>query len=382
MAAKAGILAQGGGTAFQLATQVDAVVFDKTGTLTQNRPSVVGVQRFREDGWLLEAVRVIEQTSSHPLAAALVRYSQEETATNEKNDSDTVVVTSMEEVAGKGALGRIKVADRTYSFRLGNQALMGESTCPVQNQDAVDIWKRQGYSVVYFSLSDIESTKSPSKATCPVFSMAAVFAIADPVRPEAKQVIAALERSGKWVFMLSGDNETTARTIGRELGIDGGRIVAGMLPHEKAQFIRDLKEKKVTQSGRWPLLRRTRSKRSVVMFAGDGLNDSAAVAGADVGIAFAHGSQITLTSASFVLLQTNAPLQGVLDLLNLSTRVYRRQKFNFGWAMVYNIILIPLAAGAFYSLNRTRIPPVWSALAMALSSLSVVVSSLALRWGI
>jgi cation transport ATPase len=284
MAAKAGILAQGGGTAFQMATQVDAVVFDKTGTLTQNRPSVVGVQRFREDGWLLKAVRVIEQTSSHPLAAALVRYSQEEMATNEKGDSDAVVVISMEEVAGKGALGRIKVADQTYSFRLGNQALMGEGTCPMQNQDAVDIWKRLGYSVVYFSLSDVESTKSPSKENRPVFSMAAVFAIADPVRPEAKQVIAALERSRKRVFMLSGDNETTARTIGRELGIDGGRIVAGMLPHEKAQFIRGLKEKEVTQSGRWPWSQ-TRSRRPVVMFAGDGLNDSAAVASADVGCA-------------------------------------------------------------------------------------------------
>jgi P-type Cu+ transporter len=334
MAARAGILAQGGGPAFQLATQVDAVVFDKTGTLTQNRPSVVGVQRFREDRWLLSAVRVIEQTSSHPLAGALVRYS-EETAVNEKDEKETVVILSIEEVAGKGASGRIKVGSKACSFLLGNQTLMGEITCPVQSQDAVGVWKRQGYSVVYFALSNVEETP-------PVFSMAAVFAIADPVRPEAKHVIAALECSGKRVFLLSGDNETTAHTIGRELGIEATRIVAGVLPHEKAQFIRDLREKETKQLGWWPWSQ-NRTRRSVVMFAGDGLNDSAAVASADVGyaifsrailktssrlpsLAFAHGSQITLTSASFVLLQTNAPLQGVLDLLNLSTKVYRRQK--------------------------------------------------------
>jgi P-type Cu+ transporter len=283
MAARAGILAQGGGTAFQLATQVDAVVFDKTGTLTQNRPSVVGVQRFREDRWLLSAVRVIEQTSSHPLAGALVRYS-EETAVNEKDKNETVVILSIQEVAGKGASGRIKVGSQTCSFLLGNQTLMGQITCPVRSQDAVDVWKRQGYSVVYFALSNVESTQSPSEETPPIFSMAAVFAIADPVRPEAKQVIAALERSGKRVFLLSGDNETTARTIGRELGIEATRIVAGVLPHEKAQFIRDLREKETKQVGWWPWSQ-NRTRRSVVMFAGDGLNDSAAVASADVGCA-------------------------------------------------------------------------------------------------
>ena len=328
--------------AFQLATQVDAVVFDKTGTLTQNRPSVVGVQRFQEDKWILRAVRVIEQTSSHPLAAALVHYSEKETAVNEKNENETIVILSIEEVAGKGASGRIKVGAQACSFLLGNQTLMGEITCPVQSQDAVDVWKRRGYSVVYFALSNMESTQPPSEEVPPVFSIAAVFAIADPVRPEAKHVIAALERSGKRVFLLSGDNETTAHTIGRELGIEATRIVAGVLPHEKAQFINDLKGKETKQLGRWPWSQ-NRTRRSVVMFAGDGLNDSAAVASADVGyaifsgaifqtssrlpsIAFAHGSQITLTSASFVLLQTNAPLQGVLDLLNLSTKVYRRQK--------------------------------------------------------
>lgn len=294
MAARAGILAQGGGTAFQLTTQVDAVVFDKTGTLTQNRPSVVAVQQFREDRWLLGAVRVIEQTSSHPLAAALVRYSQEKDV-SEKNENETIVALSIEEVAGKGASGRIKMGDQAFSFLLGNQTLLGEITCPVQNQDVVDTWKRQGYSVVYFALSNVDSTQTSLEEIPPVFSMAAVFAIADPVRPEAKHVIASLERSGKRVFLLSGDNETTAHTIGRELGIEAARIVAGVLPHEKAQFIRDLKEKEMTLPGRWPWSQ-ARTKRSVVMFAGDGLNDSAAVATADVGYAISSAAILKFSS--------------------------------------------------------------------------------------
>lgn len=283
MAARAGILAQGGGTAFQLATHVDTVVFDKTGTLTQGVPSVVGMQRFRDDRWLLRAVRVIEQTSSHPLAAALVRYSEKEAATDEKtDDTASITVVNIEEVAGKGALGQLQVGNATVSFRLGNQSLMGDVTCPAQQQEAVDTWKRQGHSVVYLALSCSTDSEPTSEEEPSAFTMAAVFSIADPVRPEAKRVIAGLERSGKRVYMLSGDNEVTANTIGRELGIDSGRIVAGVLPTEKAQYIRDLKEKEINQPGRWPWSKPT-TRRSVVMFAGDGLNDSAAVAESDVG---------------------------------------------------------------------------------------------------
>ena len=282
MAAKVGILAQGGGVAFQLATQVDSVVFDKTGTLTQGHPSVVGIKLFSDDVWLLDAVRVIEQTSSHPLAAALVRYSEEQSVVDEKSSGGAVELIDIEEIAGQGVTGRIKVAGRTIPFRLGNQALMGDMTYSIRQQYTVEMWKLRGYSVVYFALSSAECTQVASKNTPSTFSMAAIFSIADPVRPEAMHVIAALERAGKKVFMLTGDNEATARAVGYELGLDLDRIFAGVLPHEKAQFIRDLKEKKTTRTGQW-WWSRPRTRRSVVMFAGDGLNDSAAVAAADVG---------------------------------------------------------------------------------------------------
>jgi len=283
MAAEAGILAQGGGTAFQLATKVDTVVFDKTGTLTQGKPSVIEADILRQEAWLLEAVRAIEQTSSHPLAAALVSYSESQALCNEKGEGVSVEVLQMEEIPGKGTQGQIKVQEKVFSFRLGNAALIADSTYPERHGEralAVESWKKQGYSIVYFALSDSDCTSSHEGV--PSFSTAAIFAIFDPPRAEAKRVIASLKRCGKTVYMLSGDNEVTARTIGRELGIDTDRIVAGVLPHEKAQFIQQLREQEIRATSIWPW-NRSSERKSVVMFAGDGLNDSAAVAGADVG---------------------------------------------------------------------------------------------------
>ena len=315
MAVKAGILAQGGGTAFQLATQVDTVVFDKTGTLTKGTPEVVTAEILRDDGWILGAVRLIEEGSTHPLAAALVKY------TNSKEAPDELKVLEMEEVAGRGTKGRLKVDGRIVSFKLGSEAFMDSVILPAgYNSATTQSWKRRGYSVVIFSLSCLDS---PSETANGQLSIAACFAIFDPPRDEAASVIATLRRSGKSVWMLSGDNETTARAVGHELGIGPSNVKAGVLPLEKSAFIQELKGAVITKPGRWG---KTRQGKAVVMFAGDGLNDSAAVAAADVGVAFSHGSQVTLSSASFVLLQTKAPLEGIVKLLSLSKKVYRRQK--------------------------------------------------------
>jgi len=180
--------------------------------------------------------------------------------------------------------------------------------------------------------------------------------------------------------MLSGDNEITARAVARGLGIEDAKVVAGVLPHEKAGFIKTLRERTVKRKNFFT--RREKEGARVVAFCGDGLNDTAALAAADVGVALSHGSQITLTTASFVLLSTTSALSALPTLFGLSRKVYRRQKLNFGWAMVYNMAMLPLAAGVFYPAGHTRLPPVWSALAMAMSSVSVVVSSLALKWGL
>ena len=315
MAVKAGILAQGGGTAFQLATQVDTVVFDKTGTLTKGTPEVVTAEILRDDDWVLGAVRLIEEGSTHPLATALVKY------TNSKEVHGELKVLEMEEVAGRGTKGRLKVDGRIVSFKLGSEAFMDGVILPASyNSATTQSWKRRGYSVVILSLSCLDSSSETANEQ---LSIAACFAIFDPPRDEAAGVIASLRRSGKSVWMLSGDNETTARAVGHELGIAPSNIKAGVLPLEKSAFIQELKGEVVAKPRRWG---KTSQGKAVVMFAGDGLNDSAAVAAADVGVAFSHGSQVTLSSASFVLLQTKAPLGGIVELLSLSKKVYRRQK--------------------------------------------------------
>jgi Cu+-exporting ATPase len=317
MAANAGILAQGGGTAFQLATQVDTVVFDKTGTLTKGTPEVVTAEILRDDSWILEAIRLVEEGSTHPLAAALVKYAMSKVV----ESVSELKILEVEEVPGRGTKGRLKVGDHVVSFKLGSEAFMEDVGLPADyNPATMQKWKQRGYSVVVLSLSRIDSSSTSAGEQ---LSIAARFAISDPPRDEAARVIASLKRSGKAVWMLSGDNEATARAVGHELGIDPSNVNAGVLPHEKSAFIQELKKQMVIKSGRW--WRKNKGK-AIVMFAGDGLNDSAAIAVADVGVAFSHGSQITMSNASFVLLQKKAPLEGIGKLLSLSRKVYRRQK--------------------------------------------------------
>jgi Cu+-exporting ATPase len=317
MAAKLGILAQGGGTAFQLATQVDTVVFDKTGTLTKGSPEVVTAEILRDHGWILKAVRLIEEGSTHPLAAALVKYANSKVV----ESHGELKILEVEETAGRGTKGRLKADGSIMSFKLGSEAFMEDVILPTDYNSATTLnWKRRGYSVVVLCLSRIDSSSTPAPEQ---LSIAARFAIFDPPRDEAARVIASLQRSGKSVWMLSGDNETTARAVGHELGIDPSNVKGSVLPQEKSAFIQELKERVVVKPRRWG---RKREGKAVVMFAGDGLNDSTAVAAADVGVAFSHGSQVTLSSASFVLLQKKAPLDGIGELCKLSKKVYGRQK--------------------------------------------------------
>ena len=317
MAARAGILAQGGGPAFQLATQVDTVVFDKTGTLTKGTPEVVKAEISRDDGWILGIIKLVEEGSTHPLAAALVKYANSKIL----QSHGELTILEVEEVAGRGTKGRLKVDGHIVSFKLGSEAFMDNLILSGEYDSATtQDWKQRGYSVVILSLSCLDSL-APSAIE--QLSIAARFAISDPPRDEATRTITSLKRSGKYVWMLSGDNEITARAVGRELGFDPSNIKAGVLPQEKSAFIQELKERVVVRSRRWG---RKGNGRPVVMFIGDGLNDSAAVAAADVGVAFSHGSQVTLSNASFVLLQKRAPLEGIEELLRLSRKVYRRQK--------------------------------------------------------
>jgi P-type E1-E2 ATPase len=205
------------------------------------------------------------------------------------------------------------------------------------------------------------------------FKLAAQFATTDPLRPEASSVPFALREQGLGIWMISGDNATTATAVGYQLGIPATNIIAGVLPSEKADKIRWLQSSAPKRNGK--------TGRAMVAMVGDGTNDFPALTAADAGIAIGSGSDVAISSAKFVLVSSN--LHSLLTLITLSRTVFQRVKFNFAWALVYNVVLLPIAAGVIYPVHgHPRLNPVWAGLAMAMSSLSVICSSLVMRTGI
>jgi len=371
--AKNGILAQGGGEAFQLASNVDIVVFDKTGTLTKGEASVVNAHLAQEEDevWLWDAIKMAEAISTHPLAQAIVSYCEDK----QPISPNVAKMVDCDEIAGKGIRSTFSFEDRTIHLSIGSQKFISQEhpnfELPTHLQDLVNSWRDSGNTVVFVL-----------QHNSGVSSIPVLFGIADQIRTGFRDVIENFKASGKEVYMLTGDNHRTALAVGRELGLDKTNIKAGVLPLEKASIILKFKQRRRIDSRTLLGCYRSTSRPAILAFVGDGLNDSAALAAADIGIALSHGSDVSIASASFVVLSNGSVPHAIKQLFIISAKVYRRQVLNFGWAMLYNVALIPVAAGVLYPYRHTLLSPVWSALAMALSSLSVVVSSLALKWGV
>ncbi|KAK1771853.1 heavy metal translocatin [Phialemonium atrogriseum] len=382
MAAKYGILAKGGGEAFEKASHIDCVVFDKTGTLTEGgEPSITdsdvcpdsdGVPEKKRAG-VLAALRAVEENSSHPIAKAIVSFCTSQTA-------DRAEAEDMHEIPGKGMKAAFRgVLEEPFELIVGNEALMQDYDVAISPKvaEALQKWKTEAKSVALVATRLITASDTEEEE---VWTLAAILSISDPIRPEAPAVIRALQGRGTRVWMLSGDNPTTAAAVGKQLGIPLDQIIAGVLPTEKAAKITYLQSTlKAREGGNAESV----TQRAMVAMVGDGINDSPALATADVGIAIGSGSDVAISSADFVLVKSD--LKSVVTLLDLSSTVFRRIKFNFGWALIYNILAVPVAAGALYPIvsngKHVRLDPVWASLAMALSSISVVMSSLALRSG-
>ncbi|KAI4724204.1 heavy metal translocatin [Aureobasidium sp. EXF-10728] len=371
LAAKHGILVKGGGEAFQEASMLDCVVFDKTGTLTQGTAPAVAACKVFGDGDVQEAlmmVRALEENSSHPVARAVVEYSKARLSSVECKQAVNV-----QEVSGKGLRGTFDTDPQTQvTAIIGNEALMADYNLQLdsESRDLIESWKQQGKSIALLSTC---SSSSPD------FTLLAAFAIADPLRPEAATVVKWLQKQGLEVFMISGDNATTANSVGAAVGIAASNIMAGVMPEQKADKIKYLQQTLAPRRSR--VLIGPRKQRATVAMCGDGINDSPALATADVSIAIGSGSDVALSTASFVLVTSD--LHALVKLLELSRAVFRRVVLNFAWALVYNLIALPVAAGALYAISsggkHVRLDPVWASLAMALSSVSVVSSSLLLR---
>ncbi|KAG9229202.1 putative copper-transporting ATPase 3 [Amylocarpus encephaloides] len=376
LAAKHGILVKGGGEAFEKASRLDCIVFDKTGTLTVGGEPVVTDSEILpvnshpsgKDKSILGMVRSIEENSSHTVAKALVSYCKLNSAAIINSDQ-------VEEISGKGMMGKFE----DTIFVIGNELLIAEKSVSITPpmQGKLKSWKSEGKSVALAAINTSNSTQLDEKEDS-IWHLAAIFAISDPVRPEAPPVIKGLQKRGTDVWMLSGDNQITANAIGAQVGIPAENIIAGVLPSQKAEKIQHLQK---SLKARTSFGSEHASKRALIAMVGDGINDSPALTAADVGIAIGSGSDIAISSAEFVLVSSN--LTSLLTLLDLSKFVFRRIKFNFAWALVYNMIALPVAGGVLYPVvsggKHVRLDPVWASLAMAASSVSVVCSSLLLR---
>ena len=372
LAAKNGILVKGGGEAFQEASTLDCIVFDKTGTLTKGgEPAVTDWEKLTDadEDEILGMARALEQHSSHPIAKAINDFCSERTKRSFR-------ALEVEELPGKGMSGRFKLDEDTQhaidvDVIVGNETLMREHEAlpDARSMRIADGWQKQGKTVVLlarrFSNPFVDAQDTP-------WTPSAMFAIADALRPEAQSTVAALQRRGIDVWMLSGDNQTTASAIAQMVGIPHDHVIANVLPSQKAEKIQWLQK---------TLPKPKKRRRAIVAMVGDGINDSPALTMADVGIAVGSGSDVAISSAEFILISSD--LRTMLTLIDLSRKVFRRVWFNFGWALVYNLIAMPVAAGLFYPIvsggHHVTLDPIWASLAMALSSLSVISSSLALR---
>lgn len=403
LAAKHGILVKGGGEAFQEASRLDAIIFDKTGTLTEGGSLKVSEHELlTQDAEVLGAAwalaRKLEESSNHPIAQAISAFCS-------LQPSITVTSSDIQEIPGQGMRGTFTVSsgkgENTTQLEaaIGNERLF-QSVLPAETDtyfvsNLLSKYQSVGKSTAILSMRRIDPQSSGPSAFFPVI----VFATSDTIRPEATEIISQLNKRRVKVYMCTGDNQTTAHAVADMLGIPRPNVMANVLPAEKASFVRqvqgDLAGNAPVQKVSSNSSRTGKTTQPIVAFVGDGVNDSPALAAADVSIAMASGSDVAINSASFILL--NSDLSTILQLVLLSRRVFNRVRMNFGWALVYNLCLVPVAAGVFYPIvsgrhektvggetqtvnEHWRLSPVWAALAMALSSISVVTSSLALRF--
>ena len=316
-------------------SRTQAVVLDKTGTLTEGKPSLTDIVTSHNpgEGELLRLVASAERGSEHPLAEAIVA------GANERGLALTDA-TGFEALAGRG----IRAVVDGRALLVGNARLMAENGVDVAGLDA--------------QMAALSSAGKTPMLVAVDGQAAGLVAVADTVKPSARQAVAALKDLGIEVVMMTGDNQRTAQAVARELGIQ--RVFAEVLPADKARYVQQLQ---------------TEGKR--VAMVGDGVNDAPALAQADTGIAIGAGTDVAIETAKVVLMKSD-PLD-VTRAIRLSKATVAKMKQNLVWASVYNVLAIPIAAGVLYPSYGIMLRPEWSALLMSLSSIIVAVNAVLLK---
>lgn len=317
--------------------KISIVALDKTGTITSGEPRVtdiLAIEGFGEDE-LLKIAYSLEKKSEHPLAGAIVKYADE-------RKTAAYQVDSFEVAPGNGLKGMIDgavVVGGKASFVEGSD---GGILIEGNIKDKAKEYANEGKTPLYFAKDG---------------SLCGVIAVADVIKADARQAVSELKNMGVRVVMLTGDNELTAKAIGRQAGVD--EVIAGVLPDGKEEVIRQLKEE------------------GKVAMVGDGINDAPALTRADIGIAIGAGTDIAIDAADLVLMKSE--LRDVPAAIRLSQATLRNIHENLFWAFIYNVIGIPLAAGVYYNLLGWKLNPMFGAAAMSLSSFCVVSNALRLN---
>lgn len=314
----------------EVARKVDTVVLDKTGTVTAGHPVVTDEAWCEDCGKYAPVLAALEAMSEHPLAEAVVAHFAQ---------SD-VAVTDFRSITGAGVCGTVG-GER---YMAGNRSMMASVSVAADLAAKADEWASQAKTVIWFADSR---------------QVLGVLAVADEIKDGSVEAVRQLRDCGIEVYMLTGDNEATAREIAARAGIVHYR--AGAMPDEKARFVASL-----------------RSEGHVVAMVGDGINDSAALAGADLGIAMGRGSDIAMDAAHMTIVSSD--LRKIPVAIRISVQTVRTIRQNLFWAFIYNIISVPVAAGVLYPVNGFLLNPMIAGAAMALSSVSVVSNSLRLKW--
>ncbi len=333
--AEHGILIKGG-EALETAQSITTIVFDKTGTLTKGKPEITDVVNFGKNtaGEVIRIAAIAEKGSEHPLGEAILNKA--ELLKLRVPDSK-----SFQAVPGKG----VKAKYNGKEILLGNRKIMQDSRISVKNfETQLLLLENQGKTVMVVSYSK---------------KVIGLIAVADTLKETSAEAVKKLKSIGLEVVMMTGDNQRTAQAIARQAGIDS--VLAEVLPKQKADEIRKLQ-----------------SQGKKVAMVGDGINDAPALAQADLGIAIGAGTDVAIETGSIILMKND--LKDVVTAIHLSRYTVGKIKQNLFWAFVYNVAGIPLAAGMLFLFTGQLLNPVYAAMAMALSSVSVVSNSLLMRF--